>query len=150
MKKNLRLVYQILFFSVIFILTQQGVTGTNNSDKEKTKSLDNIAVAAISDSEDSKVSDKTGRAPYFLIFDSNGNFIKSVKNPAQGKRGGASSSVTNLLKKESVKILIAGKFGDKMKNNLKAAKIDFQKQAGIAKEVIEKFIKNKRSKNDKE
>ena len=141
MKKNLKPVYQVLFFCVIFILSQQSLADTKNSD--------NIAVASVDKSETSKISDKAGRAPYFLIFDSDGEFIKSIKNPAQGKRGGASSSVTNLLKKESVKILIANKFGDKMKNNLKAAKIDYQKQTGIASEVIEKFIKNKRSKNDK-
>jgi predicted Fe-Mo cluster-binding NifX family protein len=150
MKKNFRLIYHLLFLSFIFILSQQSLADTKKSDKENEKSSDNIAVAATGKSETSKISDKAGRAPYFLIFDSNGDLIKSIKNPALGKKGGASSIVTNLLKKESVKILIANKFGDKMENNLKASKIDYQKQTGIAKEVIEKFIKNKRSKNDKE
>ena len=141
MKKNLRLVYQVLFLSVILILTQQSEAGTKESDEENEKSLDNIAVAAIGNSEDSKISDKAGRAPYFLIFDSNGVFIKPMENPAQSKRGGASSSVTNLLKKESVKILIAVKFGDKMKNNLREAKIEYQEQTGIARKIVDIIIK---------
>ena len=141
MKKNLRLVYQVLFLSVILILTQQSEAGTKESDEENEKSLDNIAVAAIGSSEDSKISDKAGRAPYILVFDSNGIFIKSIKNPAQSKRGGASSSVTDLLKKESVKILIAVKFGDKMKNNLGDAKIEYQEQTGIARKIVDTIIK---------
>jgi len=141
MKKNLGRIYQVLFLSVIFILSQQSLADTKNSDKEKEKSLYKIAVAAIGKNETSKISDKAGRAPYFLIFDSNGNFIKSIKNPVQGRRGSASSRVTNLLKKEFVKILIAGKFGNKMKNNLNAARIEYQKQTGIAVEVVAKIIK---------
>jgi len=141
MKKNLGRIYQVLFLSVIFILTQQSLADTKNSDKEKEKSLYKIAVASSGKNETSKISDKAGRAPYFLVFDSNGNFIKSIKNPAQGRRGGASSRVTNLLKKEFVKILIAGKFGNKMKNNLNAARIEYQKQTGIAVEVVAKIIK---------
>jgi len=141
MKKNLGRIYQVLFLSVIFILSQQSLADTKNSDKEKEKSLYKIAVAAIGKNETSKISDKAGKAPYFLIFDSNGNFIKSIKNPALGKRGGTSSRVTNLLKKEFVKILIAGKFGNKMKNNLNAARIEYQKQTGIAVEVVAKIIK---------
>ena len=149
MKKKLSFIYQILIWSVIFALNQQSIADTKISDKVIEKTLKNIAVAAMGKSETSKISDKAGRAPYFLIFDSNGVFIKSIKNPAQRKRGGASSSVTDLLKKESVKILIADEFGNKMINNLNTTKIEYQKQAGIASEVVEKFIKNKRSKNDK-
>ena len=141
MKKNLRLIYQVLFLSVIFILTQQSLADTNKSDKENDETLDNIAVAAMDKNETSKISDKAGRAPYILVFDFNGVFIKSIKNPAQGKRGGASSSVTNLLKKESVKILIANKFGDKMKNNLGEAKIEYQEQTGIARKIVDIIIK---------
>ena len=144
MKKNLRIVYLVLFFSMIFMQEQQSLAGTIKDDA---KSAVNIAVAAESGTETSKISDKAGRAPFFLIFDSSGAFIKAIKNPAQYQQGGASSSVTALLKKESVKTLIAVKFGAKMENNLKAAGIKYLEHSGTAKEVVETLIKNKRNKD---
>ncbi len=137
MKKNLRIVYLVLFLSMIF-MQQQGFAGTNKYDA---KSPVKIAVAAETDTELSKISDKAGRAPFFLIFDGNGAFIKAIKNPAQYQQGGASSSVATLLKKESVKTLIAVKFGAKMENNLKAAGIKYLEHSGTAKEVVESIIK---------
>ncbi len=137
MKKNLRIVYLVLFLSMIF-MQQQGFAEKNKDDA---KSPDKIAVAAESGTESSKISDKTGRAPFFLIFDDSGAFIKAIKNPAQYQQGGASSRVTTLLKKESVKTLIAVKFGAKMENNLKAAGIEYLQHSGTAKEVVESIIK---------
>ena len=142
MKKNLRIVFLALFVSFIFMQPKQGLAGT---DKDDAKSLVKIAVAAESGTESSKISDMAGRAPFFLIFNSSGAFIKAIKNPAQYQQGGASSSVTELLKKESVKTLIAVKFGAKMRNNLKAAGIEYCEHSGTAKEVVESFIKTKRS-----
>ena len=137
MKKNLRIVYLVLFLGVIFT-EPQGLAGTNKKDA---KSPVKIAVAAESGTESSKISDKAGRAPFFLIFDCSGAFIKAIKNPAQYQQGGASSSVTTLLKKESVKTLIAVKFGAKMENNLKAAGIEYLEHSGTVKEVVESIIK---------
>jgi len=137
MKKNLRIVNLVLFLSMIF-MQQQGFAETNKDDA---KSPVKIAVAAETDTELSKISDKAGRAPFFLIFDGSGAFIKAIKNPAQYQQGGASSRVTTLLKKESVKTLIAVKFGAKMENNLKAAGIEYLEHSGTAKEVVESIIK---------
>ena len=55
----------------------------------------------------------------------------------------------NLLLKESVKTVIAGNFGGKMINSLEMNKIEYQKHAGIAQEIVETILKNKRSKNEK-
>lgn len=147
MRKYFSIVYLVLFFSIVFVQAQSGQAVTNKSDADKSKSSAKIAVAAVGNSETSKISDKAGRAPYYLIFDCNGVFIKAIKNPAQGQRGGASSAVANLLVKESVKTVIAGRFGDKMKNILKTYKIEYHEQTGIAKKIVEAMIKNKRSKN---
>jgi len=148
MKKNFRIVYLLLFLSAFFMHTLQGLAVNDNPDKGDAKSSAKIAVAVVGDSDTSKISDKTGRAPYFLIFEyCNGSFIKAIKNPAQDQRGGVSSSVIALLKKESVKTLIAVKFGAKMENNLKAAGIEYLEHSGIAKEVVETIIKSKRSKD---
>ena len=136
MKKKLRIIYVVLFCGIL-IPTQAGLLAM---DKSGAESNDNIAVAAESSSESSSISDKAGRAPYFLIYDGSGAFIKAIKNPAQYKQGGTSSSVTALLKKESVKTFIAVNFGPKMENNLRAAGIEYREFSGIAKEVVETII----------
>jgi len=112
------------------------------------KTSSRIAIAAVGDSVTSEISKRAGRAPYYLVFDGNGVFLKSLKNPSQNRGRGASSGVVNLLIKESVKTVIAGKFGDKMKKLLEMNKIEYHEHAGIAKEIVEKIIKNKRSKNE--
>ena len=136
MKKNLKIIYLVLFCGIL-IPAQPGLSAM---DKPGAESTVNIAVAAENSTESSSISDKAGRAPYFLIFDGSGAFIKAIKNPAQYKQGGASSSVTALLKKESVKTFIAVNFGAKMKTNLKAAGIEYHEHTGIAKEVVETII----------
>lgn len=147
MKKNFRIVYLLLLLSVMFMQAQQGLAGTDK--KEAKVSAAFIAVAAESSNDSSQISNLAGRAPYFLIFDSDGEFIKSIKNPAQNQKGGASSSVTALLKKESVKTLIAVKFGSKMETNLKAVGIEYSEHSGSAMKVINEIIKSKRSKDAK-
>jgi predicted Fe-Mo cluster-binding NifX family protein len=148
MKKNFRVFYLIVFISVVFIQVQQFLAADDKPDKQDINSTDKIAVAAVSDSETSKISNKAGRAPYFLIFDCSGRLVKAIKNPVRKQRGGASASVTALLKKESVKIFIAVKFGTKMESNLKVAGIEYRQHSGIAKKVVDIIIKSKRSKDE--
>ena len=150
MRKNLRTFCLVLFLSTFFFQVQHALSITPNSDADSSKSSNKIAIASVGDSVTSKISEKAGRAPYYLIFDGKGVFLKSIKNPAQNRGRGASSWVVDLLVKESVKTVIAGRFGDKMKNLVKANKIEYHERAGITKETVETFLKNKRSKNEKE
>ena len=147
--KNLKTFCLVLFLSTFFFHANQGLSITPNSDADSSKSSNKIAVATVGDSVNSEISTRAGRAPYYLFFDGNGIFLKSIKNPSQNRRGGASSVVVNLLLKESVKTVIAGKFGNKMVGQLKANKIAYHECAGMAKETLEKFIKKERGKNAK-
>ena len=148
MKEILRTFYLLLFFSTFFMQVQQCTSIKRNSDVDSLKSSNRIAIAAVGDSVTSEISKRAGRAPYYLVFDGNGVFLKSLKNPSRNRGRGASSGVVNLLIKESVKTVIAGKFGDKMKKLLETNKIEYHEHAGIAKEIVETIIKNKRSKNE--
>jgi len=121
---------------------------TPNSDVDNLKSSNRIAIAADGDSVTSEISMRAGRAPYYLLFDKKGVFIKAIKNPSLMQGGGASSVVVNLLVKESVKTVIAGKFGDKMKKQLETNKIKYHERTGIIKEIVKTIVKNKRSKDE--
>lgn len=145
MRKKFRIIYAVFLFCVIYLLAVPGLSAMDRSNDE---SNGNIAVATENSTKSSKLSDKAGRAPFFLIFNGSGVFIKAIKNPAQDQQGGASSRVTDLLKKESVKTLIAANFGAKMENNLKAAGIGYCQHTGIAEEVVKTIIKNKLSEDE--
>ena len=147
MKKKLGTFCVVLFVSTFFLQVQQSLSVTGDSEVDSLKSSNRIAIAAVGDSVTSEISNKAGRAPYYLIFDANGVFLKSVKNPAKTQGRRASSSVVELLKKESVKTVIAGKFGHKMKNLLKTNSIEYHEHGGIAKKILETILKNKGSKD---
>ena len=142
MRENLRTTYLVIFLSTFFLQFQQSLSFYDDS-----KSSTRIAIAAVGDSASSEISKRAGRAPYYLVFDGNGVFLKAVRNASQMQGRGASFEVINLLLKESVKTVIAGNFGDKMKNLLKTNKIEYFERSGIAKEIVETFTKNKTSKN---
>ena len=103
MKENLKTVYLVFFFSAFFLQTQQCLSITRNSDVDNSKFSKRIAIATVGDSVTSEISMRAGRAPYYLVFDRNGVFLKSLKNPSQMQGSGASSVVVDLLIKESVK-----------------------------------------------
>ena len=46
----------------------------------------NIAVASNEKTSGSAVGDRMGRTPFYLVYDSKGNFIKAIENPNFGKR----------------------------------------------------------------
>ena len=148
MKEKVRILYLVFFLCAFLMLFQQCHSIKRNSIAENLKSSNRIAIAAVSDSVTSEISRVAGRAPYYLIFDGNGVFLKSLINPYQNQRGGASSGVLGILIEESVKTVVAGKFGDKMTKHLKANKIEYHENAGIAKEILEIIIQNKRSKKN--
>ena len=141
MREHLRTFYLVLFLSTFFMQVQPCLSFTRNSNVDNSKSSKKIAIAAVGDSATSQISKRAGRAPYYLIFDGNGLFLKSLINPSQTRGRRASSGVVDLLIKESVKIVIAGKFGDKMKKLLETNKIEFHQQTGIAIEVVDELIK---------
>ena len=141
MRKFLGTIYLTLFFSTFFMQVPQCLSFSRNSDEDHSQSSNIIAIAAVGDSATSEISEKAGKAPYYLFFDGNGVFLKSLKNPSHMRGRGASSGVVDLLIKESVRTVIAGKFGNKMKKLLKTNKIEFHLHTGIAKEVVDEMVK---------
>ncbi len=136
----------LLLLGVFIFKVQPGFSRTSEPDSNSAKSLNNIAVAAVEDNETSKISEIAGKAPWYLIFDETGVFLKSIENPAQSSRRDSSSIVINLLLKESCKTAIAGEFGRKMQNQLKTNKIEYYECQGIAKSVVQKFVSAQQTK----
>ncbi len=92
-----------------------------------------IAVAAESKSEDDLVSSVYGRANFFLIFE-DGNMVKVISNPFKMGGGGAGFGVSQMLAKEGVELVVAGKFGGNV--------VDFLAEKNIERvEINDKSVK---------
>ena len=99
-----------------------------------------IAIATINKKEKSKISSRGGRAPYFLIFNENGELIESVSNPFAVGGGGAGIAVARMLADKKVDIVVANAIGNNMAGALEESGIKYYEKSGIAKEVVQEVI----------
>ncbi len=89
----------------------------------------NVAIAALGKEEDSQVSERAGRAPYYLLFEE-GRLVEAWKNPFAAGGGGAGWSVARVLAEKGVELAIAGRFGGKMEQALDEAGIRHEERRG--------------------
>jgi len=96
-----------------------------------------IAIASEGKDKDSEVSQRGGRAPYYLIFEDK-KLIEVIKNPFATGSGGAGFSVAYMLADKKVNLVIVGKFGGNMESALKEKGIKFKEESGKkVEEVLE-------------
>ena len=129
---------QTIFLSTVVVLLVTLASGVTAQTMK-------IAVPATGSEKNSLISEETGRAPFFLFFDEQGNFLEAMKNPAKDQSGGISRTVVALLSDKNVTMIIAGSIGVKMKQALTDHHINFVNKTGIAddavKTIIQKTIK---------
>jgi predicted Fe-Mo cluster-binding NifX family protein len=97
-----------------------------------------IGVAAEGKVPSSLVSSVAGRCPYFLLFDEKGTFVEAVANPHKDARSGAGTHVVDFLAGKSVKIVIAGAFGPKIIDAMKARGMRPLEFKGIVADAVKK------------
>ena len=102
-----------------------------------------IAVASDGKTLKDSVSQLAARCPYFLFIDGTGKLLEAVDNPCEDTIGGAGVSAANFLAERNVTIVIAGMFGDKMKNVLETKEIAYFESQGIVEEAIKKVLEKK-------
>ena len=88
-----------------------------------------IAIASEGKQKNSEISQKGGRAPYYLIFEDK-KLIETIKNPFASGSGGAGFSVAYMLADKKVNLVIAGKVGGNMKSALKEKGVEFREESG--------------------
>jgi predicted Fe-Mo cluster-binding NifX family protein len=141
MKKGWRRIFLLLVLSTALFQIGQGLSDASGVETEGLESAGRIAVASVGDTPGSKISEIAGRAPYYLLFDESGVFLKAVRNPGQGRGRDSSMEAVELLPKESCKTVIAGRFGNKMRRQLETHNIDYHERTGIAADAVRLFIK---------
>jgi len=98
-----------------------------------------IAISSEGESLDSMVSEKGGRAPYYLIFE-NKNLVEVIKNPFAVGGGGAGFSVAYMLADKGVEMIITGQIGENMKNALEEKGISFKQEENKTVQQILNFL----------
>ena len=95
-----------------------------------------IAVAATKDDISADVSYYGGRAPFYLIFDEEGNLLESFSNPFLDLERHAGFEISQLMAEQGVHILVAGLFGPMMINELSEHGIRCVTASGSAKNAV--------------
>jgi len=88
-----------------------------------------IAIASEGKTREGEISERGGRAPFYLIFEDK-KLVKTIKNPFAVGSGGAGWSVAYMLADEKVDLVIAGKIGGNMKTALKEKNLKFKEASG--------------------
>lgn len=104
-----------------------------------------VVIAVASDGETLKaaVSHVAARCPYFLIVNSKGELLEAIDNPYEDTESRAGILATDLLAEKNVTIVVAGSFGNKMKDALEAQEIAYFEFEGIVEEAIRKIQEKK-------
>ena len=97
-----------------------------------------IAIASEGEGENSEISSRGGRAPYYLIFEDK-KLIEAIKNPFAAGSGGAGFSIAYMLADKKVNLVVAGKVGGNMVSALKERGIEFEEKEGI---TVSTYINN--------
>ena len=82
-----------------------------------------IAFAVNGEDLDSPIDDRFGRAPSFLIYDTNNASFEIIPNSALGSGQGAGLKAAELVIKSKAKAAVAGEFGPKANDMLSRADI---------------------------
>jgi predicted Fe-Mo cluster-binding NifX family protein len=99
-----------------------------------------VGVAAEGITPSARVSDVAGRCPYFLLFDGKGTFLEAVANPYKDTQSGAGPQVAGFLAGKGVKVAVAGRFGPKIVDVMKARGMRPVEFNGIAADAVKKAL----------
>lgn len=101
-----------------------------------------IAVATQTKDENGQINEIAGRAPYFLVFDGQGNLSEVVENIHADKMGGAGINAAELLAGKDIDVFIAGNIGPKMAEILETEGVRCKTFSGSIKEAVDQIIEN--------
>jgi len=99
-----------------------------------------IAVASNSKDATSSISNKAGKCPYYLIFNSTGELIEVISNPYKDTQRGAGQQTANFLAKKGVTLIVAETFGDKMIEAMRSNSTDYLKLQGIVHDAVKTVL----------
>jgi predicted Fe-Mo cluster-binding NifX family protein len=101
-----------------------------------------ICITSKSNEPDSDIEPRFGRAPYFIIADTENGKLEAIENPAAGATGGAGIQAAQEVAKMQADVLITGNVGPNAYEVLSTAGIEVVTTSGVSvKEGIEQYNK---------
>jgi predicted Fe-Mo cluster-binding NifX family protein len=104
----------------------------------------NICITAKGTTLDSLTEERFGRAPYFIILESETGSFRAIQNPYADGAGGVGPKAAQILIAHDVKALISGMVGGNARDVLVAAGIAMYtyRAGGSVKDAVDQFTKN--------
>ncbi len=99
-----------------------------------------IAVATMTPEVDAPVAKHAARAPYYLLFDKQGEFLKAVPNPFSEVDRGAAPKAARLLAGMGASVLAAGDFGPRFVSELEERGIGIVRRTGQVSDIVSQLI----------
>ena len=97
---------------------------------------DTFAVAADDKEASSKIARLSGIAPFFHLYDMQGNALEVLANPHLDMEFGIGPAAAATLADKGVTVLIGGMAGPKMKDVLDAKEVRFVRRVGTVQDVV--------------
>ena len=92
-----------------------------------------IAIASEGKDENSEISSRGARAPFYLVFEKE-KLVEVIKNPFVVGGGGAGWSVAHMLADKKVDLVIAERIGPNMEIALKEKELKSKEASGKVKD----------------
>ncbi len=101
-----------------------------------------IAVSAVEGSPDAEMEPRFGRAPYYMIFDTDINEYEAMANPAVESAHGAGVQAAQLMLDSNIQVVLSGRVGPNSYQILHEAGVDIRAcPKGTVKELVDLFMK---------
>lgn len=115
---------------LLFLLSLTGFAQQANAE-------DKFAIAANGDQTNAEIAKLAGIAPFFHIYDVNGNILEMLPNPHLDMEYGTGPACASTLADMGVTVLVARRIpGPKMDDVLKAREIRIVRRLGTVQDVV--------------
>lgn len=129
----------LLFSAAGFSQESQQPQQTQQTQEQPAPGGDRFAIAAEGKEVSATITHLTGRAPYFHVYDINGNAIEVFENPYLHQQFNIGPQMAVLLSYKAVTVLVGGMAGPKMKDVLDAQGIRFVYRKGVVQNVVDEL-----------
>jgi predicted Fe-Mo cluster-binding NifX family protein len=103
-----------------------------------------ICITSQGSTLDAQVEERFGRAPFFIIVESENGSLEAINNPYADGSGGVGPKAAQVLIANNVKALVSGQIGGNAQEVLAAAGIAMYtyRSGGSVKDALDQFTKN--------
>lgn len=123
-----------LILMLVLLLTA-GVTAVG-ADDDSEYQADTFAIAADGKELSASIARLSGIAPFFHLYDIQGNPLEVIANPHLDLEFGIGPAAAATLGDKGVTVLVGGMAGPKMKDVLDAKQVRFVRRIGTVQDVV--------------